>query len=113
MSTKKKLIEAAMFTRQGLYSDVDNTQNLVRLRWTLDLYILKQNTKITKEILLKNGFEIHPPFHGYYVLRTPKVNLEVEWDKDGCYWSDAILRNVADLEDALDLCGIDKEIELL
>lgn len=112
MSTKKKLIEATYFTRGGIYSNVNYTNSLVNLRHVLDLYERKKNTPISKEILLKNGFKEHPAFYGYYILRTPEDIFELEWDKDGCYWSDAILRNVADLEDALDLCDIDKEIEL-
>ena len=135
MSTKKKLIEATMFTRQGIYSDIDYTQDLVRLRWTLDMYMLKQKTPITKELLAKNGFEVLTPrvalpFQTWRIKENHNFWFD-EYEEDRNYLDDvnfgkvdkgaflihltsvrAELKTVADLEDALDLCGIDKDIEI-
>lgn len=66
------------------------------------LYVKKQQTPITKELLLKHGFTKKD--EGGFALKG--FGFDLEWGKD-CYWADTILHNVAELEDALELSCID------
>lgn len=124
MSTKKKLIELVekivsiekeekmAFNQINAYEIAQDkpklTKELAKLYEELER---KQNTKISKIILYKNDFEKNFRF-GTFECKGRRDNFILEWDYGGCYWCDTVLRNVADLEDALDLCGIDKEIEI-
>ena len=135
MSTKKRLIKATMFTRQGIYGHGNYIDKLVPLRHTLDCLIKKQYAPITKDLLEKNGFEVLTPavalpFKTWRLKDHPNFWFD-EYVKDRDYNDDGTfglvkkgsylisfastrtdLKTVADLEDALDLCGIDKEIEI-
>lgn len=95
----------------------------------------KKNTPITKELLEKNGFEVLTPrvvlpFQTWRLKENPNFWFD-EYEEDRNYLDDGNfgkvdkgtflihltsvrtdLKTVADLEDALDLCGIDKEIEI-
>lgn len=68
-------------------------------------YAEKCRTYITKEILVKNGFE---EYGGFFEYR----DLWLEWHDDWCKWEEVELNNVADLEDAMALLGYDIEIDL-
>lgn len=95
----------------------------------------KKNTPIIKELLEKNGFEVLTPrvvlpFQTWRLKENPNFWFD-EYEEDRNYLDDGNfgkvdkgtflihltsvrtdLKTVADLEDALDLCGIDKEIEI-
>lgn len=124
MSTKKKLIElvgkiAAIekeekkaFSQINAYEIAQDKPKLLKELSKLYAELeRKKNTPITKELLLRNGFKEYP--YGQFEYKEGYVEFDIEWDRGGCYWCDTVLRNVADLEDALALCGIDKDIEIL
>lgn len=123
MSTKKKLVElvgkiAAIekeekkaFSQINAYEIAQDKPKLLKeLSKLYGKLERKQNTPITKELLFRNGFKEYP--YGLFEYKEDSVEFDIEWDRGGCYWYDTVLRNVADLEDALDLYSIDKEIEL-
>lgn len=119
MSTKKKLIESTYFTRQGIYEGANYTHDLVGVRHLLDLLERKQNTEVTKELLLGNGFVFSK--HGtnlswtgedgesitYYIVGKEIVVMG-EWR----YTRLTLPCSVSELEDAIDLCKITKDIEV-
>ena len=110
MSTKKKLIEATNnFLVAENYEESDSS--LFMMRDYSELLKRKQSTPISVELLLKSGFK-----HFDYEIWT--YNNDVFIQRIYGKWrvhrepSYIYVSSVADLEDALDLCGIDKEIEL-
>lgn len=143
MSTKKKLIEATKRislsvpyttkSRQVVKNVMEVVDDIAKLQ--AELY-LKENIPITKELLEKNGFEVLAPrvalpFNTWSIIDNKNFWFD-EYKEDRNYLDDGTfglvkkgtylirfsstlteLKTVADLEDALDLCGIDKEIEIL
>ncbi len=152
MSTKKKLIETVkklplfipytIKSGNAIKNVIDYTEyyrttvdNIAKLQTEL---FLKQNTQVTKKLLIKNGFQwgltsdeqdqealMNMSFEKGYVYDDAEIMVKFQEldgelcgimyaiNKDGyCSSIMANLNTVADLEDALDLCGIDKEIEL-
>ena len=123
MSTKKKLIELvgkiaaiekeerSAFSQINAYEIAQDKPKLLKeLPKLYEDFERKRKTPISKDILLKNMFEIYQI--GIYEYDNGTDGFTLEYDRCGCYWCDTALHNVADLEDAMDLCGIDKDIEL-
>lgn len=105
MSTKSRLIEAV----KAIWHNEDATDTMhQRVPVLIEELEIKKKTPITRDIFKKNGFK---------EFRYGKFREEeffVAWDEDyGWCWGDTSLHSVADLEDALELCGIDKEINCL
>lgn len=131
MSTKKKLIELvgkiagiekeerSAFSQINAYEIAQDKPKLLKeLSKLYEELQRKKNTPITKELLEKNGAKYErvendddcSPYH-FYRFQFPLLLERVGEDFfiDG---TDIELKTVADLEDAMDLCGIDKDIEL-
>ena len=78
----------------------------------------KQNTSLSHELLVKNGFRCEKSrvydgrsHYEFYHLGSQVMIAR----KSECFYiasPDLELRTVADLEDAIALCGIDKDIEI-
>lgn len=111
MSTKKRLLEVvkkisdidkAERTAFSQINAYEITQDLPKLEKELvsvyEELVRKQNTPITNDLLLSNGI-------------CDLKDFEIECGY-GYYWHDTSLRTILDFEDALALCGIDKDIAL-
>ena len=133
MSTQKQLIEYAKKQNEcvkNYFTTLSYNDALTKLRECHnqynsleELYEHKKNTPVTKEILEKNGFEFNMPFQATYWL-TDRSRIEFWFYANGHKGIDVVLNGegrifnvykseltVADLEDALELCGIDKELD--
>lgn len=110
MSTIKRLSEAV----SAIWNNEDATDTMhQRVPVLLMELEAKQNTPITAQLLLKNGFTWSGTFRSYYISQGGK-RLMLSTNKGGfsIYATTINLKSVADLEDALSISGIDKEIQL-
>ena len=108
MSTIKGLSEAV----SAIWNNEDATDTMhQRVPVLLMELEAKQNTPITAQILLNNGFKWSGTFRSYYISQGGK-RLMLSANKGGfSIYSPITLKSVADLEDALSIYGIDKEIQ--
>lgn len=110
MSTIKRLSEAV----SAIWNNEDATDKIhQRVPVLLMELEAKQNTPITGQLLLNNGFACSITFRSYYISQGGK-RLILSTNK-GCfsiYDTTINLKSVAELEDALSISGIDKEIQL-
>lgn len=125
MSTKKKLIELvgkiaaiekeerSAFSQINAYEIAQDKPKLLKeLSKLYEELERKKKTPITAELLEKNGYECHLSLYlDEYVLATRHVLFHGR-NCDRWQIHNLQLITIADLEDALDLCSIDKEIEL-
>ena len=116
-----------------VYCTEFDKQVIDRLECVEDIRVFLENAKLytplyyikpiplTEEILKKNGLAITEfPFCAIYFDEDTNYNLELSENKEGdIYWSISFdeyriirLRYVHELQHALRLCGIKKEIEL-
>lgn len=132
MSTKKKLVELVgkiagiekeekmAFNQINAYEIAQDKPKLLKeLSKLYEELERKKKTPITAELLEKNGAKYErvendddcSPYHFYDFQLSPLL-LERIGEDFFIEGTDIELKSVADLEDALDLCGIDKDIEL-
>ena len=132
MSIKKRLVELvekiasiekeerSAFNQINAYEIAQDKPKLLKeLSKLYEELERKKKTPITAELLEKNGSKYErvendddgSPYH-FYRFQFPLLleRLGEDFFIDG---TDIELKTVADLEDALDLCGIDKDIEIL
>lgn len=128
MSTKRKILEVvnkiALEKTAKAINQIDAYgKESVILKMTDELVGLynelarKQNTPITRELLEKNGFiryeeydrESCYPFEKYRFGLLEVIAIDDEFMIEGTFIK---VKTVANLDDALELCGIDKEIEV-
>ena len=130
MSTKKRLLEVVnqiadinkaertAFSQINAYEIAQDIPKLTReLSMIYEELERKKKTSITDALFLRNGFEHEEVSSSHFGLTIHFYNFgafEVYRHGNAIFLADTNieLRTVAELENALDLCGIDKDIEI-